>query len=617
MCKFTATYSCEDNKLRLYASERLPPDLYTRVRENGFIYAPKQDLFVAPMWTPAREDLAIELAGEIEDEDRSLLERAENRSERFETYAEKRADDADRAREAVSKITDGIPLGQPILVGHHSQRHAERDAKRIESGMRKAIKAFATSEYWERRAKSSLAHARYKEAPDVRARRIKGLEADERKQLKDKGEAEKFTKAWLRLDDPTFLKMKTGAESTPLQKATYLAGCDGRAWLSGNDLREGKLLPEAAQAKALETHVRTIAVCDRWLTHLAHRLTYERAMLGESGYVPPPKRKSAAALPLLNYSGAVSYKDPYSRGQIVTEEATPITKTELAKIGLDYKGTRISSCGTHRVRCAAVRKPGEQYAPLRIVFVTDSKQHPRPSAEAVEAGEAKTEAARQGAAAARADASSERLQASAAKVEARAAKTAPFEAMKASLASGITVVTVKQLFATPMPLARRAVALAEIEEWHTVLEPNAGTGHIVAAIKEAAPHAHVDMVEINPDLCTFLAGKFGLVGSEIGPCDFLEVEAPICPDSESGFDRIVMNPPFKDAADIKHIQHALTFLKPDGKLVAFCADGPRQTAVLKPLVLSRGGTWEPLPREAFEDVASVKAVLLSIPGVKA
>ena len=48
-----------------------------RVRGAGFIYAPKQELFVAPMWTPEREDLLLELCGEIDDEDTSLVERAE------------------------------------------------------------------------------------------------------------------------------------------------------------------------------------------------------------------------------------------------------------------------------------------------------------------------------------------------------------------------------------------------------------------------------------------------------------------------------------------------------------------------------------------------------------
>ena len=63
-----------------------------------------------------------------------------DRAERFEDYREKRTGDAERAREAVSAIADNIPLGQPILVGHHSERHARKDAEKIENGMRRCFR---------------------------------------------------------------------------------------------------------------------------------------------------------------------------------------------------------------------------------------------------------------------------------------------------------------------------------------------------------------------------------------------------------------------------------------------------------------------------------------------
>ena len=170
---YTATYSPEDNKLRLYSSTRLDRELYARVRGAGFIYA--------PMWTPEREDLLIELCGEIDDEDTTLVERAEERADRFVDYKDKRISDAERAQEAVSRIADNIPLGQPILIGHHSERHARKDAERIENGMRKTVKMWHTAKYWEARAKGVLRHAKYKELPGVRHRRIKGLEADLRR----------------------------------------------------------------------------------------------------------------------------------------------------------------------------------------------------------------------------------------------------------------------------------------------------------------------------------------------------------------------------------------------------------------------------------------------------
>ena len=123
-----ATYSPDDNKLRLYPDSRLPRDTCERVKAAGFKWAPKQELFVAPAWTPDREDLLIEFCGEIDDEDTSLVERAQERAERFEEYSDKREAEAHRAKAAVDAIADGIPLGQPILVGHHSERRARRHA---------------------------------------------------------------------------------------------------------------------------------------------------------------------------------------------------------------------------------------------------------------------------------------------------------------------------------------------------------------------------------------------------------------------------------------------------------------------------------------------------------
>ena len=70
------TYSAEDNKLRLYADGRLDAETYAEVKAAGFQWAPKQELFVAPSWSPAREDLLLELCEEIEDEDYSATERA-------------------------------------------------------------------------------------------------------------------------------------------------------------------------------------------------------------------------------------------------------------------------------------------------------------------------------------------------------------------------------------------------------------------------------------------------------------------------------------------------------------------------------------------------------------
>ncbi|HAZ3284338.1 DUF3560 domain-containing protein [Escherichia coli] len=121
---YRATYSPDDNKLRLYATSCLDPETYKKVRDAGFRWAPKQALFVAPAWTPGREDVLLLLAGDIEDEDSTLAERQEARAERFTGYSGKRASESAQALDEVERLTAMIPPGQPILVGHHSERRA-------------------------------------------------------------------------------------------------------------------------------------------------------------------------------------------------------------------------------------------------------------------------------------------------------------------------------------------------------------------------------------------------------------------------------------------------------------------------------------------------------------
>ena len=94
--------------------------------------------------------------------------------------------------------------------------------------------------------------------------------------------------------------------------------------------------------------------------------------------------------------------------------------------------------------------------------------------------------------------------------------------------------------------------------------------------------------------------------------DFLELRPDddgTCGGGCGYVDAVVMNPPFRDGADIKHILHARTFLKPGGRLVAICARGPRQVGKLFPLC----ATWDELPAGTF-DGTGVRTVLLTMRG---
>ena len=242
------------------------------------------------MWTPGREDLLVELCGEIGDEDTTLAERADERADRFDSYSDNRLKDAQSARKAVEAIAGNIPLGQPILIGHHSERRARRDAEKIENGTRYAVKMWETSEYWTRRAAGALAHAKYLERSDVRYRRIKKLEAEKRKSEKSKAEAEKFLQQWSK-------------ENLTHEEALMIAGF-GHFYMppKEGDAKDFNQLPSAYNAlannypnlyaqrtlvevidRAKKVYPHAIARHSRWIAHYENRIAYERAMLGEQG----------------------------------------------------------------------------------------------------------------------------------------------------------------------------------------------------------------------------------------------------------------------------------------------------------------------------------------------
>jgi len=286
----TATYSPEDNKLRLYASTRLDAETYAQVKAAGFSWAPRQQLFVAPMWTPQREDLLVRLCGDIGDEDKSLAQRASERAERFENYSDNRAKDAEQARKKVDSIVQHIPFGQPILVGHHSERRARRDVERVDNGMRKSIKMWDTSQYWAGRAEAAISDAKYKERPDVRARRIKKLEAEERKQDRILNHARHALTAW-------------SAEGLTHEQALVVSGsADFYLPRKEGDRPDFNQRPHASTAlkgdfpilyarreldeivaSAKVCYTRSIAHHERWQAHFSNRLAYERAMLKQDG----------------------------------------------------------------------------------------------------------------------------------------------------------------------------------------------------------------------------------------------------------------------------------------------------------------------------------------------
>lgn len=65
-------------------------------------------------------------------------ERLELKIQKRREWAEKAVQRSEQRREAAQSMLAWIPLGQPILVGHHSEARHRRDVRRVDNHMRKS-----------------------------------------------------------------------------------------------------------------------------------------------------------------------------------------------------------------------------------------------------------------------------------------------------------------------------------------------------------------------------------------------------------------------------------------------------------------------------------------------
>jgi hypothetical protein len=440
MTTITATYSPEDNKLRLYASSRLDAETYARVREAGFVWAPKQELFVAPKWTPEREDLAIELAGEIEPEEMTLAERAHLKAERLEGIAHKRNRDANAFHARANELSQAFYMGQPILVGHHSERKARKTQERMHAAMDAAVKLSKDANYWLYRATSVEHHANFKNSPRVRANRIETLLAELRDLQRGVNHAHNVLRLWDRCT--------TDSQIAAVVRVNAIDTGSVLHWDVGTRIERGELTLQQVRESSIEAANRTINGPQRrrWIEHLLNRLGYERELLGPvplfAGTITPamlqifarthgahkPEAKrlpdgsflltSPVALPVHLADGneiemtpeewaelmhSVGYEVPakadakppilnlkvselyaYNKWNRTKEinrfRVAHMTKAEYSKIGTDYRGTRESICGEFRFKiCLDPSHTGPAYQRGWVaVFLTDSKAHDVP-----------------------------------------------------------------------------------------------------------------------------------------------------------------------------------------------------------------------------------------------
>ncbi|ARV58058.1 hypothetical protein BZZ01_04895 [Nostocales cyanobacterium HT-58-2] len=149
-------------------------------------------------------------------------------------------------------------------------------------------------------------------------------------------------------------------------------------------------------------------------------------------------------------------------------------------------------------------------------------------------------------------------------------------------------------FPTPDRLADHVIETADIKPGMKVLEPSAGKGSLVDAVKRKhGEDVDVTAVEVNSKLADILKAK----GYNPNQADFLDLK-------DGDFDRIIMNPPFENGQDVEHVRHAYDLLAPGGKVVAIMSEGSffrsdRKSEEFRDWLSSRGKA-EKLPEGSFK-----------------
>lgn len=168
-------------------------------------------------------------AEQIESETQRKFEKAE----RYETYAANAEARAEMRDKTAHGISSAIPFGQPILVGHHSERRHRRDLERIRHNMEKSVEESNKAEYLKGRA-FDLSRAQER----LENRRYIG------NRIKESEKAVRQLSKWAEPTNPRLLQAQ--------EKLQYWQGClaqieakqteDGHAIASPETIKVGDLI---------------------------------------------------------------------------------------------------------------------------------------------------------------------------------------------------------------------------------------------------------------------------------------------------------------------------------------------------------------------------------------
>ena len=173
----------------------------------------------------------------------------------------------------------------------------------------------------------------------------------------------------------------------------------------------------------------------------------------------------------------------------------------------------------------------------------------------------------------------------------------------AELERSVKFADIPGFFPTPPELIARMMDEAECTHGMTALEPSAGKGDILAALQAAGCNAVG--FEINHTLANICKEK----GLRCETEDFLSVNP------WPGIQRIVMNPPFEQHQDAKHVRRAYDWLRRDGRIVAIVGNGCMfvdRCQWFRDWLTEVGAIIKPLPEGSFKNAFNPTGVSVTM-----
>lgn len=141
-----------------------------------------------------------------------------------------------------------------------------------------------------------------------------------------------------------------------------------------------------------------------------------------------------------------------------------------------------------------------------------------------------------------------------------------------------------QYYPTPQAVVDRVIGEISLRPGDRVLEPSCGCGRLLDAVRR---HERLG-IEVHPGRASEARAK----GHPVLCANFLD--HPAAPD----FDVVLMNPPFYGRHYLKHVEHALRFLKPGGSLVSIL---PASAWYDHGEIAAMGARWVDLPVGSFSE----------------